>query len=407
MNNNYQKTDQTIIQRFGRKLLNEDYFFSLINSTETRTREKILKTITEFDKVQQLNVTIFPKSFAFRVGTSSKNVISSYPMGFKGDLKDQTQFVTLLKKLESNKSSIILNDLDFKNLVLLYFLLYRSGKVKYGEDKTLKAETATITQTLSKMRTIMSDRDYLYIQIGKEQYMVDDFKKISGVPKADAAFYFRNNPVIFCSLKNGGQPGNFQQYGGWPVDLGIKNRDDVKKYPVVEKFVTKVENIFKSLGLKPDSNNSYDFNQLKKGSNFADFLDDPELAYRVIYGKDYGSTNWGINNVQILLDGDIIFKPLNGYYTLEGSFHTDINPKLTNNQKSFSIDQHDIYTPVMMLAKSESQGLNQGGFKNVRAYVFPNNKVAKSYMAKTNKIQDIISRGDKTEIQNLKNELVK
>lgn len=403
MDQDYQK----LILQTSRELKDKANFISLIQNIETKLKDKLLLVISQFEAVTQLAVVVFPKSFAFRSGSSSRNVISSYPTGFKGDLKNQRQFIDLIQKLKTSRNGLRVNDQEFKSLVLLYFLLYQPNKVSYGEDKTLNAETATISQTVNKMRSIMMDKDELYIQIGKEKYTVDDFKKITGVPKADAAFYYKNQPVIFCSLKNGGTPGNFQQYGGWPVDLGIKSRDDVRRNPVVEKFVSRVENVFKSFGLKPDSSGSYDFNNLKKGSNFADFLNDETLAYKVIYGKDYGSTNFGINNVQILLDGDIIFKPLNGYYTLEGSFHTSINPKISTKPKTFRIDETDIYAPVMMLAKSESQGLNQGGFKNVRAYVFPNNKVAKSYMTKMKRIESVLAKNNKQEIETLKSEIVK
>ena len=61
----------------------------------------------------------------------------------------------------------------------------------------------------------------------------------------------------------------------------------------------------------------------------------------------------------------------------------------------------------MLLAKSESQGLNQAGFKNVRAYVFPNNKVAKTYMEKTKRIEEILKRGNKDEVARLKQEITK
>ena len=397
---------QQVLQT-ARELQDVNNFHALLESVEDSTKNKLTTVITQFEAVNNLNVTIFPKSFAFRVGTSSRNVISSYPTGFKGDLKDQRQFLQLITRMKSNKNDVRLTDIEFKSLVLLYFLLYQPNKIKYGEDTSLQAETATISQTVNKMRSIMSDRDFLYIEVGKEKYTVDDFKKVSGVPKADAAFYFKNQPVLFCSLKNGGSPGNFQQYGGWPVDLSIKSREDVRREPTLEKFVSRVENIFKGLGLKPSIDGKFDFNNLKKGTNFAEYLDDANLAYKVIYGKDYGSTNYGINNVQILLDGDIIFKPSNSYFTLEGSFHTDLNPKIAKRTQTFKIDPNSIYAPVMLLAKSESQGLNQAGFKNVRAYVFPNNKVAKTYMEKTKRIEEILKRGNKDEVARLKQEITK
>lgn len=404
MDNDYKK--QVIAT--ASSLRTESQFIKLINSAsfaEEQTRIDIFDVIEKFKKVQNLNIVVFPSSFAFRVGKSSRNVIPGYVMGFKGEIKDQSQFVELVKKFK--KTSIKLSKNEFASTVLLYFLLYKPNIVSYGENTTLTAESATISQVQNQIRSILADRDTLHIQIGTQKYEVDEFKKIAGVPKADAAFYFKNKPVIFISLKNGGRPGNFQQYGGWPGDWGIKNRSDVSRYKDLENFVTRVENIFKGLGLKKDSSGSYDFNNLKKGTNFAEYLDDPILAAKVIYGKDYGDTNFGINNVQIVLDGDIIFVPSNGYFKLEGSFKTSINPKIDPNFKPFKVDKNDIYTPVMLLAKSESQGLNQAGFKNVRAYVFPNNKVAKTYYDKTLRIEEILKSKTKKDIEQLKKEIVK
>ena len=406
MQNDYKKQ----VLATASTLRNESDFINLVESakfSKEETKAEIFKVINELKKVTNLSVVIFPKSFAFRVGGSKRNVIPSRPQGVNGEILNQRQFLELITKLKRQSISFTKN--EFNSVVLLYFLLFKPNIVKYGEDTTLRAETATISQTENKLRSIIGEQEYLSIQIGTEKYFVDSFKKISGVPKADAAFYYKNQPVIFVSLKNGGSPGNFQQYGGWPTDLGIRSRSDLEKQEnkSLEKFVLRVENIFKSLGLKPDTSGSFNFNNLKKGNNFAEYLDDGKLAAKVVYGKDYGTKIFGKNNVQIVLDGDIIFKPLNGSYTIEGSFKTSINPMIAKNTPNFKVDPTDLYAPVLLLAKSESQGLNQAGFKNVRAYVFPNNKVSKTYLEKTKKIEEILKRNDKNEIARLKQEITK
>ena len=48
-------------------------------------------------------------------------------------------------------------------------------------------------------------------------------------------------------------------------------------------------------------------NDLRKGSNMARMIFDEKVAYTVMFGKDYGSSNPGLDNCSIILDGDIIF----------------------------------------------------------------------------------------------------
>jgi len=50
----------------------------------------------------------------------------------------------------------------------------------------------------------------------------------------------------------------------------------------------------------------------------------------------------------------------------------------------------EIYKPVLMVYKSEGQGLNQGGFSNARAAIWPNNRVAQSAVDKFNLAEQLI-----------------
>lgn len=352
-----------------------------------------------------VKVVFFGKSVAFRVGTNSiKDIklsgISGLAVGYKtafkvGFIEDLTQILT------SGTTTM-----DKHKLVLLsaaYYVLFKRDSVIIGEGESTKAESTQIIQAATELSRLKNSNDYILIKMGKKTYKVDEFKKIYGTPKADAAFYYKNNPVIYLSLKKGSGPVNFQQYGGWAGDLNIKTRYDAKTEPVVEGFVSRVENIFSHLGLVPDQNGRFNFNMLKTGSYFGKPVDNQDVEYKVKFGKDYSRyTPFGINNVHALIDGDIRFEYSNGVYTIGGKYHIELNPVLDSS--SVNINENKSYKPVLLLSKSEKQGLNQGGFSNARASIWPNNSVAQTATKNLELAEQLIKE---KQIDKLKNKFLK
>jgi len=350
-----------------------------------------------------IKALIFAKSIAFRIGKSSIKTISGFPSGFKASATD---VVGVSKSVVNTKTTALSKD-KIVTLAAAYFLIFDPGRVSAEEDATEAAETEQVINTVSDLRRLMDGSKSITIVLGKEKYEIDNFSQVSGRPKADAVFSLRNQPVIFCSLKKGRSAGDFQQYGGWASDLGISTRADINQYPEFKQFVERIENIFKFLGQKKDNNDRYDFNVFNKGSNFATYLNDEKLANMVMFGKDYGSTRFGLNNCQILIDGDVKFKKVTGGYTIEGEFHTQLNPLLEVRKPVFKIDENDIYTPALFVYKSESQGLNQGGFSNARASIWPNNKVIRSYIKLTKDVESAIKSKNTAQIKAITEKLLK
>ncbi len=361
----------------------------------TSLRKKLGELDSALSQIESYRVPVkvvfFGKSVAFRVGSSSiKDIkvegITGLLTGFKGEFRGD--FLDEFLKLVSNPGII-----NKQKLVILsagYYILFRRNDVLTEIDKSVQAESAQIIQTSSELAQLKRNGESIAIKLGKEIYKVDEFKKVPATPKADAAFYYQNKPVIYLSLKKGAGPANFQQYGGWAGDLGIKTRHDVRGKPIFENFVARVENIFANLGLVPDQNGRFNFNDLKKGSYFGNPITNEYVGYKVKFGKDYSpSSSFGINNVHALVDGDIKFKYEQGYYTLDGQYHFELNPILEPNMLKRS-QNDEIYKPVLMVYKSEGQGLNQGGFSNARAVIWPNNRVAQSAVDKFNLAEQLI-----------------
>lgn len=379
------------------KTINIDSIASALSTRKTiisslRTKiESLDKILTQIESYRvPVKAVFFSKSIAFRVGSSSiKDLkaegITGLPSGFKTEFKGNflDEFLNLVS------SPGIINKHKLVILSAGYYILFKRNDVVTEQDKSIQAESAQILLTSTVLSELKRNGDSVTIKMGKETYNVDEFKKVPGTPKADAAFYYKNKPVVYLSLKKGVGPANFQQYGGWAGDLGIKTRSDVKSKPIFEDFVSRVENIFTKLGLVPDSNGRFNFNDLKKGSYFGNPVTNEYVSNKVKFGKDYSPvSSFGINNVHALVDGDIKFNFKDGVYTLDGQYHYELNPSLDTSISS--LKEENLYKPILMVYKSEGQGLNQGGFSNARAAIWPNNRVAQAAIEKFNLAEQLI-----------------
>jgi len=365
-------------------------------------------TMSAIDKlVKQRNALcyIFSKSIAFRVGRSSVKTIPSFPAGFKSSFPGSS--VAKQKFFPLNLPSPKKRYTKYEQVYLTacYFLLYENKRVKSENDKTEAVESEQVLKVQNDLKKLIKEYGSVRLKVGKVKYDVDDFKQVPGRPKADMIFTLKGKPVIFVSHKKGNQPAAFQQYGGFAADLGIKVKDDAKKYPEVFKFLDDVDMTLKGLGVSKDNQGRYDLNDLRKGSNMARMIFDEKVAYTVMFGKDYGSSNPGLDNCSIILDGDIIFKPIRtNTFELKGSFHTKIHPLLDERRMKHKSSPGDVYSPVMFILKSEQQGLKQAGLTNARAVIWPNNKIAQGYTKQFEDMFKGVKSGNKSKIKTLKEE---
>lgn len=366
---------------------------------------KIVKTLTDNSN---LNCYIFSKSVAFRVGKSSIKSIPNYPDGFKTSFGSGQEAKDVFTPYKFNstlsKSNVVI-------IIAAYYLIFHSDRTKSESDKTEAVESEQVVQTQGQLKKLVKEYGEVKLVVGDASYSVDDFSQVSGRPKADMVFSHKGTNVIFVSHKKGGKPGDFQQYGGFAADLNIKVRADAKKYRAIDKFLSEIEQIMVALDVPKDNNGRYDLNYLKKGSNFAKLIDDEDVANTVMFGKDFSKGKVGLDNCSILIDGDIVFTPVKGkglnVFKLEGSYHTTVNPTLIKNKPMFKADPNDIYSPAMFLMKSEAQGLNQGGFANARAVIWPNNNVIRSYSSLFKDVYSAVKSKNAKKIEEIRKKLVK
>lgn len=364
-------------------------------------QKKALQTLVNNTSVKCL---IFAQSIAFRIGKSSIKTIPSYNTGFKGGIPARKTASDMFLNTSVTSNFNVTKD-SFVFVAAVYFLLNYPDRVSTESDKTEAAESAQISFANNKFKSLIKEYGSVRLMVGDSIYEVDKFTQATGRAKADAYFSYKGTPLIFLSLKNGGKPANFQQYGGIK-DLGISG-DNFSEYPEIQTYVEEINSIFESLMLSKSNSGKYDFNAFKKGTYFGKFIKNKIVAGKVIFGKNFGDRKFGMDNCNATIDGDLVFKPVKGklnIFELDGEFHISVNPKEYKVAKQLSLKEGDIYSPVMMMVKSESQGLSSLGFSNVRFYIWPNNSAASLGRSKFNKALDLIKDGD---INTLKETILK
>lgn len=377
-------------------------FWSKVFDTLPSDKNKILQKL-----ISANNITchIFEGSVAFRIGKSSIKTISGYPSGFKSGFSSNSN----AKDVFDTSNFTTFNTISKQNFVQIaafYFLYKDSNRVKTESDNTEAAEGEQIALTKTKLKALLKESNQMKINVGNKEYTIDNFEQVSTRSKSDAYFSFQRKPLIYISLKKGKAAGDFQQYGGL-MDLGIRG-ENYTEFPDIVEFRSHIDNMFSAFGLKKKSG-KYDFNDLKVGSYFGFFLSNPTTACKAIFGKDFGSTNFGLDNCHATIDGDLNFKRVGrqlNTYALDGEYHITLNP-YTYSTRVGVFKPDDIYKPVLFVQKSESQGLNQLGYLNARFNIWPNNKVATKGRENLDEIISAVKLKNKKAIHELKTKYVK
>jgi len=340
---------------------NNDMLYSIINNNKF-----LLDILNKFKEDKNVFCYIFANTITFRIGKSSILI---------GGKKAKASGT--IEKAEINSNNAF--NRIYSTMLLAYS--FDSTRVLSQEDKTENAENAQLADLQKIFRDRKNDdrQDFIRIKLGSEVYIVDDIFQTKGRPKSDIYFSYQGKPIIHVSLKKGLKAADFQQYGGLSNDLGFKDRKSSvvsgSGYKEIIDFLEDVDRVLKAHKAKK-IDGKYDVSSLPKGNNYARILKDTEVANICMFGKDFGR-ELGINNVHILLDGDIsLTVNKDGTYSLKGTYHSHINPQIPGGKNA---DKKGIYAPVLFVMRSEKQKLKQGGFINARVVIWPNNKIAQKY----------------------------
>ena len=349
---------------------NWDKVFAKFTDTQQKVLDKLIS-----DKAVKCH--IFTGSVTFRNASGSVKNLPIKPTGFKGGMsKSQTAIDVFLKTVYTSSFDPSVSVDKFIIACAFYFLIYAPDRVKTESDKTEAAEGQQVKATQSVLKLLLKEQGEIRLKIGDNYYTIDEFDQYTaGRPKADATFKYKGTDVVFLSLKKGSKAGDFQQYGG-STDLGLTTAN-MNQFPEVQEFANKIESVCAGLSLNKTIN-GYDFWDLKKGAYFGYPLRDPKVAATVMFGKDFGSTKFGINNCNCTIDGDIVFKKTKSANTFEltGQYHISINPYEYKTPQYPAYSETDIYAPILFLAKANN--VNHIGFIHARFYIWPQNNSAKT-----------------------------
>ena len=106
------------------------------------------------------------------------------------------------------------------------------------------------------------------------------------------------NTVVFISHKDGSKPKDFPRWGGFGK---FANHSEVIDF--IEKVKNSIEN-----------------NTLTPGQNFYKKIEDEDLKRKIVFGRNFGTSNFGIDNVTCIIQGNISFKEINeDTYELQGT----------------------------------------------------------------------------------------
>lgn len=354
---------------------------------------EVLEAIKHFEDSASTKpkVYIFAKTLAYRIGRSSIKSISGFSSGFKTSFKKSNEELLDLSVLgQKNKASKVI-------IFALWVAANHPNSISTEVDKAEKNETEETIRTQKSIDNILSDIDepFLTLVLGREEFKIDGFRQIEGRPKADMAFTYKGKDVVFVSHKLGSKAADFQQYGGFANDLGYAKNSRTSKIvksssaAYINQFLEDIDLILENVyNLKPDSKGMFDFKPTKRGTNFARPIEDDNLAGIVMFGKNYPTGKFGLDNCHVLVDGNIKFKMVeHGVYELDSTdpatYHIMNNPNIKGSTDKFP--KKAPYQPMLFVMRSSAQGLNQGGFLNARAVIWPRNSITEGYYKKFTK----------------------
>lgn len=180
-------------------------------------------------------------------------------------------------------------------------------------------------------------------------YNITDVKLVSKKVKADFVFYSENDPKIFISHKDGKNVKHFQQLSG------TSNYNENKQ---VMDFLNKVKKDYP--------------NGVPKGYGTisSNILHDNGLKLKAIFGNDH-LNNYGYDNVNLFVQGDISFVKIKNGYSLQSSSYFIPNENHVNQELPFDVS-------IMVMYRKDR---NNHGLNNTRTMISPiNSRKIKVYL---------------------------
>jgi hypothetical protein len=186
--------------------------------------------------------------------------------------------------------SMLYKDSDFSN---------RTQYTTAKQDKQINNVAIAINNIKEK-----TGLDYVSIKIIDQIYNIKDVKSLEDKSKADLCFIdLHGNEVGYVSHKHGISPKDFQQWSG----TSKRFQQEIYDHPETKDFIYTLKTIFDDY--------------LPPASSVARKIKDDNLKNIAVFGNDFGK-EFGKNNVEAVMQGELKLFELQDYYALTGSHYT-------------------------------------------------------------------------------------
>jgi hypothetical protein len=231
-------------------------------------------------------------------------------------------------------------------------------------DKTYSLYSPTPTER-GELAVLQQINDYIMkvgkpitVQAGKHVFKdIYGANKVEGTPKADIALVTYDakskkfKDVCFISHKMGTDASGFQQYSGITTKADGAKSGSISKDKTVVAFLDTLTGFHEAVGGK---------------ERFYRTIKDKNLIGKAIYGPLYGASQFGIDNIHLIGQGDAKFTKTGEKHVLDFSAHAVYNPSVAYFMK-------DDFTAIIGARYSAGRNYESKGktYRNVRVLIMP------------------------------------
>jgi hypothetical protein len=220
--------------------------------------------------------------------------------------------------------------------------LYKDSEFSNRTQNTTIKQDLEVYSLSHKLEEIkkQTNKPYVDVRVSETIYRVASVISSPFGYKSDFHFVDINgNAVMHVSHKYGNSARDFQQWSG----TSKRFQERIFDHPETVKFISTLQN----LG-----------SELPRASTVARRICDDLLKQLAIYGTDFGS-EFGLNNVEAVLQGNLSLKNIGDCYMLIASHHGLRNPVVPSLN----------YEPVFLAVHKKDR--SDHGIKNARITINP------------------------------------
>ena len=207
-------------------------------------------------------------------------------------------------------------------------------------------ENEQVLSLKNQLLKLKGNSPFIELTVGNTKINAADITQLGRGPKADLTILNENSrPVAWISLKC-----NRSRYFFWGQFSDIK----------------KLDSQFEWLNIFVDDLRAVTGGQLKNGESFTLQIHDDILQKKLMYGKNFGSEKFGINNVNMVLIGNPNITKDQGGYTL------------TSDEKNYVNGESPIDNDIPVLMARYYGGMKGEGILDTFLNAIPKYKISKN-----------------------------